>query len=293
MPISVRLSLRASLCAGLGALCLLAIGCGQSSGTNPPPLPDAGGSGGSAAGGSGGSTNLGSGGSPGGSGGAGGTTISGSGGDAVVDAMPSGDASTDEASGSDAGPTEPQDFTCSLILGAGQTLQWYNAGFEPAVGSAKWEIKATDNTYTEAWAMPNSAFWNVTVQSPCTTSATAPDRVLFIVYSKALAAQADWEAQLNKAMANIKSKYPSVKRIDLLSMVRGPDNKMCGTAVATQVSAEQDMAMKAVADASAGMIKVGPEYFAPSCAAFATTNNTNLTPAGAMAVGQMVAASYK
>jgi hypothetical protein len=94
-------------------------------------------------------------------------------------------------------------------------------------------------------------------------------------------------------MANIKTKFPSVKRIELLSMVRGPGNTMCGTAVATAVSAAQDQAAQAVADASAGMIKVGKPYFARTCADFATANNTNLTTTGAAAIGQMVAASYK
>ncbi|HEX3694068.1 MAG TPA: hypothetical protein VH374_01665 [Polyangia bacterium] len=255
-----------------------------------------GGSGGSTVNGSGGSASedAGSGGSQASSGGAGGTTVSGSGGDAVADSgPPPADVASDGAGGNDAGQIVAEDFTCTLILGTGQSLQWFNGGFETAVGSAKWEIKATDNTYTEAWAVPTSAFWNVQVQSPCTSNATTPDRVLFIVYSKTLTAEADWETQINKVMANIKTKFPSVKKIDLLTMVRGPDDKMCGTAVATVVSPAQDQAMKSVADASAGMITVGPQYFAPTCGAFSDQGNTNLTSAGAAAVGQMLAATYK
>src|SRR5579863_4734531 len=294
MLTSPRLSrgTRASLC----ALSFGLIACAQSPGTGPQTTTDAGGSGGSAASGSGGSNNDGSGGSQGTAGGAGGATALGSGGTAVVDAAPpiDGNAAADAAedTGADTAPT-PQTFNCTLIIGAGQTLQWFNGGFESAVGTAKWEIKATDNTYTEAWANPASPFWNLAVQSPCRTDATTPDRVLFIVYSKTITAEADWETQINKAMANLKTKFPSVTRIDLLSMVRGPADKMCGTAVATTVSAAQDQAAQAVADASAGMIKVGPQYFAVSCSAFATSDNTNLTPAGAMAVGEMVAAFYK
>jgi len=294
---------------GLSALCLMVIGCAQSPGTRGTSGP--GGSGGSAVSGSGGSAVSGSGGSAvaggggttgdvaggggsaGATGGAGGTTASGTGGTAVTDAAPPEDSADGGASGRDAGPTMPQSFTCSLIMGAGQTLQWFNGGFESAVGTAKWEIKATDNTYTEAWANPANAFWNLAVLSPCATNATMPDRVLFVVYSKTITAEADWETQINKVMANIKTKFPSVKQIDLLSMVRGPEDKICGTAVATVVSAAQDQAAQAVADSSGGMIKVGPQYFAPTCAAFATTNNTNLTPAGAAAVAQMLSAAYK
>ncbi|HEY2899557.1 MAG TPA: hypothetical protein VGL59_03195 [Polyangia bacterium] len=281
------------------ALCLLAIGCSQSPGTGSPPASGAGGSGGSTGNGSGGSASedAGSGGSQSGTGGAdgtGGMTVSGSGGAATVDSgLPPADSGSGGAGGTDAGPPVAEDFTCTLILGTGQSLQWFNGGFETAVGSAKWEIKSTDNTYTEAWAMPTSAFWNVQVGSPCTTAATMPDRVLFIVYSKTITAEADWETQINKVMANIKTKFPSVKKIDLLTMVRGPGDKMCGTAVATFVNPIQDQAMKAVADASAGMIAVGPQLFAPTCGAFATTDNTNLTGAGASAVAQMLAAAYK
>lgn len=271
------------------AVGFVAVGC--SSSPSDPGSTGTGGSGsGGTTGGSGGTTpgeDAGSGGSTAGSGGSGsgGMTAPGTGGTVVVDApVESGD-----APGTD-GPA--QNFTCSLILGAGQTTQWFG-GFETALGTAKWEIKATDNTYTEAWANPGSAFWNVAVQSPCTTNATMPDRVLYIVYSKTLTAQAEWETQLGMVMANIKTKYPSVQKIDLLTMVRGPQNMMCGSAVATTVSAAQDQAMQAVADRSAGMISVGPKYFAPTCAAFATANNTNLTPAGGAAVAQMVAAFYK
>jgi hypothetical protein len=283
----------ASLCAVLFGL----IACAESPGTGPQ-TKDAGGSGGSGSSGSDGSNSDGSsGGSQGTAGGAGSATALGSGGTAVVDAAtpidgnPAGDAGME--TGVDTDATAPQNFNCTLIIGAGQTLQWFNGGFESAVGTAKWEIKATDNTYTEAWANPSSAFWNLAVQSPCTADAMAPDRVLFVVYSKTITSEADWETQINKATVNLKTKLPSVTRIDLLSMVRGPANKMCGTAVATTVSAAQDQAAQAVADASAGMIKVGPQYFAASCSTFATSNNTNLTPAGAMAVGEMVAAFYK
>ena len=94
-------------------------------------------------------------------------------------------------------------------------------------------------------------------------------------------------------MTNIKTKYPSAKAIELLSFARGPGNMMCGTSPYTMTTMAQDMAMQAVADKSAGMVKVGPKYFVPSCAAFMTANNTNLTAAGGMAVAQMLEAVYK
>jgi hypothetical protein len=291
----------------LFALLLVAAGCSGSGGGAPPT--GSGGAGGGAAGSGGSGGDVGTAGSAGGGseagmGGSGGVEpTAGSGGNAGVDASGSAGSGggTAGAVGTDAGGGgpgtdggAPQNFTCSLVLGAGQTIQWYNGGgFESAVGTAKWEIKAADNTFTEAWASPASSFWGLATQSPCAANATMPDRVLLIVYSKTITAEADWEMQITKVMANIKTKFPSAKQIDLLTMARGPGNTMCGTAVATQISPAQDQAMKAVADGSAGMIKVGPQYFVPTCAAFATTNNTNLTSAGATAVAQMLAAVYK
>jgi hypothetical protein len=219
-------------------------------------------------------------------------TVPGSGGAGMVDVMPPADSGSGGTPGTDTPPAG--DFNCTLILGAGQTLQWFNGGgFQAAVGDAKWELKATDNTFAETWANAGSGNWNLATQSPCATNPMMPDRVILIVYSHSLTAAADWETQIGMATANIKTKYPSAKAIDLLSFARGPGNMMCGTSPYTATTAAQDQAMQAVADKSGGMIKVGPKYFVPSCASFATANNTNLNAAGAMAVAQMLAAVYK
>jgi hypothetical protein len=297
--------MRHNVTCGLFAVLLVAVGCGG--GSAATPAPGSGGSGGGTASGSGGSSGTGgsgSGGTQGGTGGgsvgSGGSAGSGSGGADVPDASPgtggAGEAGAPEVGGgtggTDGGPAGS--FNCTLVLGAGQTLQWYNGGgFQAAVGDTKWEIKATDNTFTEAWAMAGNAFWNLATQSPCATNPTMPDRVVLIVYSHTLTAQADWQTQIGMATTNIKTKYPSAKSIELLSFARGPNNMMCGTSPYTATTAAQDTAMQAVADASAGMVKVGPKYFVPSCASFATANNTNLNAAGAMAIAQMLSAVYK
>ncbi|HET6280577.1 MAG TPA: hypothetical protein VFH73_06415 [Polyangia bacterium] len=297
--------MRISVACGLFALLLVAAGCSDSGGGATPT--GTGGAGGSNAGsgGSGGSSagtggsSSGSGGSQSGTGGSGGVDPTGSGGSAGVDAGGSVDVPGEAGGGTGggAGGTDggaPGNFSCTLILGAGQTLQWYNGGgFEAAVGTAKWEIKATDNTFTEVWANAGGSPWSLATASACTTNATTPDRVVLIVYSHTLTAQMEWETQIGMAVTNIKTKYPSAKAIELLSFARGPNNMMCGTSPYTATTAAQDMAMQAVADKSAGMVKVGPKYFVPTCAAFAMAANTNLTPAGAMAVAQMLVAAYK
>jgi hypothetical protein len=236
---------------------------------------------GSSAGGASGGAGLGSGGAPGG----------GSAG------MPSGGTSSNGGAASGAGGGSSggsPSFSCTLMIGCFQTSQWFDAGFETAVGNEKWEIKADHNTFTENWANPTDAFWNIPVASPCANNATMPDRVLFIAYSKTLMTEEAWETQLSMVMTNVKTKFPSVKQIDLLGMVRAPNNEMCpnNSNPSTIVKPEEDQALQAVADKSAGMIKVGPKYFAPSCDSF-VTNNTNLTAAAATAVAPTVAAAYK
>jgi len=203
-------------------------------------------------------------------------------------------ASAGFAGGGAGGGGASQSFNCTLVIGCFQTSQWFDAGFEKTLGNEKWEIKADHNTFTENWANPTDPFWNLPVASACTNAATAPDRVLFVSYSKTLTTEEAWEMQLSLVMTNVKTKYPTVKQIELLGMVRAPNNQMCpsNNNPSTIVKPEQDQALQAVADKSAGMIKVGPKYFAPDCDSF-VTNNTNLTAAAATAIAPILAAAYK
>ncbi len=250
-----------------------------------------------ATGGSGGGSNP--------TGGSGGTDGTGTGGAPPADAATPVDTGVEASSsipeaGSGEGSSRsdanggPQSFACTLLIGCFQTSQWYDAGFETAVGNAKWEIKWEHNTFTEHWASPTDAFWNIAVMSPCTSGAAAPDRVIFVSYSMTLTTEAAWEMALSRVVDNIKTKFPSAKQIDLLGMVRAPNNQMCpgNSDVSTVVRPEEDQAMQAVADKSGGMVQVGPKYFAPSCDSF-ITNNTNLTPAAASAIAPTLAAVYK
>ncbi|HEY1536322.1 MAG TPA: hypothetical protein VGF76_20020, partial [Polyangiaceae bacterium] len=189
--------------AGLPALCLLAVGCSQSAGGSPGPMPSGGGTGGSSAsGGSGGSLNqaAGGGGDQGTTAGSAGALVAGSGGAAAIgggdsggnpsgtggNAGGTGGNAGGDAAGSGGGVTVARDFSCTLIIGCYQTSQWFDGGFESAVGTAKWEIKWDHYTFTENWANPADKFWDVPIASQCTSNASMPDRVLFIAYSMTL-----------------------------------------------------------------------------------------------------------
>ncbi|HXK18892.1 MAG TPA: hypothetical protein VNG33_13870 [Polyangiaceae bacterium] len=251
---------------------------------------------GSSTGGAGGGSGLSvggtvDGGSAGTAGGSGGTSAAGGGSGGSGGSNSNG--GVPAASGSGGGGGSPS-FSCTLVIGCFQTSQWYGAGFEATVGTDKWEIKADHNTFTENWANPTDAFWNLPIASPCAKDQSLPDRVLFISYSKTLTTEDAWETQLSQVIANVKTKFPSVKQVDLLGMVRAPNNVMCANNnnPSTIVKPEQDQALQAVADKSAGMVKVGPKYFAPSCDSF-VTNNTNLTDAAAAAIAPTLSAFYK
>ena len=92
----------------------------------------------------------------------------------------------------------------------------------------------------------------------------------------------------------VKRKFSSVKRVELFGLVRAPNNEMCANNdnAGTVVRPEQDQALQAVADESAGMVKVGPKYFASSCDAF-VSNNTNLTAAAAAEVASTLSPFYE
>jgi hypothetical protein len=217
-------------------------------------------------------------------------------GPSAADGSPTVDGGADDAVSRDVNTSDaPQNFTCTLVLGAYQTSEWFDGGFRSAVGATRWEIKWEHNTYTELWADPTNAFWNIPTESPpCATNATTPDRVIFIVYSKTISAESDWETAVTKVVGTIKTKYPSAKLIQLLGMARAPNDQACpgNSDVAIVVGPAEQQAMQAVSDKSAGLVQVGPAYFVPDCASF-LPNNTNLTPAAAAAVATMLAPLYK
>ena len=224
---------------------------------------------------------------------AGGTLDGGSAGTASGSGGSNSNGGVPAAAGMGGGGGSPS-FGCTLVIGCFQTSQWFDAGFETAVGNDKWEIKADHNTFTENWANPMDAFWNLPVASPCAKGPSSPDRVLFVSYSKTLMTQQAWETQLSQVIVNVTTKFPSVTQVELLGMARAPNNELCAnnSNPSTIVKPEQDQALQAVAEKSAGRVKVGPKYFAPSCDSF-VTNNTNLTAAAATAVAPTVAAFYK
>ena len=203
----------------------------------------------------------------------------------------------DDASGP--GPGTPAAFTCNLILGTNQTAEWYDAGFEKLVDDSRWELIHAHSAFVELWADPNDAVWSGAIGSRCARNATTPDRIIFLALAGgpngglANYPLEKWLPLLTADVANIRAKYPGVKRIELMSYVRGPKNGTCPGAPEhrTVVYPSQDQAMAMIAAANPGLVVVAPAWEARSCADF-VANAPHPTPVAAMAWAQMIADHY-
>jgi hypothetical protein len=125
-----------------------------------------------------------------------------------------------------------------MYIGAYLSMEWYNAGFEDKVDDDKWQLKWHHHGYVTEWRKADSPFWGDTgdpnndaqgspIQSKCTTNSDKPDRIVFLVIDWEIETEEVWVAGLKEMVANVKAKYPSVKRLDLMTMVRCPNNMMC------------------------------------------------------------------
>jgi hypothetical protein len=290
--------------AGAGLWLLVMLGCSSSAEHEPLDAAPAGsGSGGSAAGAtsSGGATSAAGTTSQLGGGGAATTSSSGSAG--AGQAGEFGGAVTGGAGGSThqagagagGGPPAGQPFTCSEVMGLTLTRQWYEAGFEKGVVDAGWQLKAAQSAYVDEWAKADSPFWATPLISPCQTSSSAPDHVVFAVLSWTIMAQADWETAIRGTVTNIQSKYAGVRRIDLMTIIRGPANAACGDpnvyAENTHIPAALDAAIAAVAAGSPTLVHAAPQFAVDACSDFEGTG-PHLTAAGNAKLATKIAASF-
>ncbi len=177
------------------------------------------------------------------------------------------------------------------------TRQWFEGGFEKDAGivNARWQLKAREHGYITEWANPNSDFWNEPIESPCTNGSTNPDHIVLMVLSwTCCTTAAEWETQINLAIGNLKTRYPALKRLDLMTIIRGPGNKACPAAPnageTIVVPASLDAALADLAAQNPGFIFVAPKWEAASCAAF-TGGGPDYTTAGS-AANAMTVATY-
>ncbi len=192
--------------------------------------------------------------------------------------------------GSGGAPVAQMNFACTVYLGLLTTNEWYSQGFEMGgVDGTKWELKYHHFGYVNTWADPNSAFWGTTgdsfaldqgspLQSPCATNPAAPDRLVFAALDWEMATEGAWVTALEAALVTFKAKYPSLRQIDLMTMIRCPGNKQCNPNAnygpgANPVAGRQDCrvpdfedsAIAKVAANHPGFVSVGPKTEADVC----------------------------
>jgi len=168
------------------------------------------------------------------------------------------------AAGGAAGP-----FTCSQLTGGQLVEEWFIAGFESVVDNPRWQVKWRVDGYLEEWANPQSSFWTAPVDSACTKNTSSPDRIVFPVVSFTSRSRSDWVKTIEQALTTFKGKYPAIRRVDLMTQVRGPANMACPTAPTPGetivVPPELDAAIDDVAAAHPGFVFVAPRVEARSC----------------------------
>jgi hypothetical protein len=77
----------------------------------------------------------------------------------------------------------------------------------------------------------------------------------------------EWEQRLEAAVATIRAKRPGARRIELMTMLRGPGNQTCGS-VMTVVQPYVDEAIAAVVARHPGLVVAAPKVYLKTCEPF-------------------------
>jgi hypothetical protein len=228
-----------------------------------------------------------------------GSTNSGGGSDGGgdVDATTGGDGGgSSDAGVVDTGVVSAKSIVCNSVLGIDSTSEWFTSGFENQVPNARWQIIYFHPGYVEDWADAGDPVWSQPITSACTTNSTNPDRVIFNAFSDPSDSTYNnataYAAGLTKVVENLKSKYPGVKRIDLLAMTRAPNNMPCVASNRESiVETWVDTAMAMVAANYPGLVTVSPAFYAPSCDVFAS-GGPHFTDAGKPIIAKLYGDYY-
>jgi hypothetical protein len=273
------------------AACVVSLalaGCGAGNGAAP------GGGGGAAASGGAGGRGAGGSGTGGaadtGGAGAGGAGTPGTGGVGTGGAADTGGAGVGAggaggvggASGGDAGEADVASdapaggFTCTLFVGPSPMMQWFRGGFlkHPGIDAGRYQLIWVAHHYTDAWGAPGDSGWNTALDQghACAQNAMAPDRVAFMATQWSYTTAAQWEKDLTGIVANIKAKWPAVKRIELMASTSAPGNKPCPAAGGknneTIIPPFAYEALDAMPAKFPGLVVALPHFEVPACSDF-------------------------
>ena len=180
-----------------------------------------------------------------------------------------------------------QTFACNLMLGVGVTAEWFDAGFERVVDDARWEAITKPHTSLAQWADEQDSVWSLPPTSPCAERALQPDRVLFTAMNWEYKTAAEWEKGLSALVVTLLIRFPSVRQIVLLTLVRAPGNVSCGNDMSV-VAPFVDEAVLKVAARFPELVRVGPKFEAASCELF-KNGGPHFTEAGRAVMARHIA----
>jgi hypothetical protein len=184
----------------------------------------------------------------------------------------------------------PAAYSCNLVLGIATTHEWFTAGFEKVVDNARWEIVSQDSAHIEKWADPKNAVWSLPKTSACAANADAPDRIVFNATNYDYTTVAQFLPKYLAVIENIKNRYPSARRIDLMTYTRAPGNVQCTAAdrpTYSYIKSAQDEAASMVVAMFPGFVFAAPRWEVKSCADF--TLCPHLTGTANAAVARTIA----
>jgi hypothetical protein len=188
-------------------------------------------------------------------------------------------------------------FTCNEVIGIDSTSEWYKGGFETYVPDDKWQIVYNHPGYVEDWANNTDAVWSVAPYSACKTNSNNPDRVIFNMFAdgsdSAFANKDSWVAGIKAAVMNMKSHYSNLKRVDLLTMTRAPNNMPCDSTNRAGSVVEQytDDAVAASVTNGPPAVVASPKFFAMDCSVF-MSGGPHFTTDGAMTIAKLYGDYY-
>jgi hypothetical protein len=155
-------------------------------------------------------------------------------------------------------------------------MQWFNGGFlkYPGIDATRWQLIWVAHHYTDAWGAPGDSAWNTPFDKghACAQGSTTPDRVAFMATQWSHTTSAQWEKDLTGIVNNIKTKWPGVKRIELMASTSAPGDVPCpaagGKTNETIIPQFAYQALDAMPAKFPGLVFALPHFEVPSCSDF-------------------------
>ena len=107
--------------------------------------------------------------------------------------------------------------------------------------------------------------------NPCATNAKTPDRIVFTGVDSASTTVAQFLPQYVSVINIIKTKFPSVKRVDLMTLARAPGDKECigaNRSGSSWIRPAQDDAIAMTVAMYPGFVFALPKWEVQACSDF-------------------------